>query len=140
MCRPRARNWFCASARVIFPVATSSCSDWAMPNSWSTAVRNWAIRSSRMRLWLSEADSAMIAQTVSADSATMLASLVRIFNRLSRFIATSGEQRFPKGIAGTFLPIMNGYHGDHSRGFYGIPEQDVLQLEGQNKNIENNPM
>jgi hypothetical protein len=33
----------------------------------------------------------MIAQTVRADSATMLASLVRIFNRLSRFIATSGE-------------------------------------------------
>jgi hypothetical protein len=53
---------------------------------------------------------------------------------------TSGGERFPEAVAGTFLPIMNGYHGDCGTGFYGIPEQDVLRLEGQNKNIENNPM
>jgi hypothetical protein len=39
-----------------------------------------------MRLWLSEAASATIAQTASAARTTMLASLVRIFNRLSTFI------------------------------------------------------
>jgi hypothetical protein len=35
---------------------------------------------------------------------------------------------------------MNGYHRDLGTGFYGVPEQDVPPLEGQNKNIENNPM
>src|SRR5258708_23567571 len=43
-----------------------------------------------MRFSLSEAESAIIEQTVRADSATMLASFVRILNRLSRLISTSG--------------------------------------------------
>jgi hypothetical protein len=47
-----------------------------------------------MRRSLSEAETAMIVQTVSADRATMLASLVRIFRRLSRLIFDlPGEKR-----------------------------------------------
>ena len=44
------------------------------------------MRSSSMRFWLSEADTAMIAQTEMAETTTMLASLVRIVKRLSRLI------------------------------------------------------
>jgi hypothetical protein len=48
-------------------------------------------------------------------------------------MATSGGERFPEGVAGTFLPIMNGYHEDFEGVFRGA-------RRGQNKNIENNPM
>ena len=65
-----------------------------MPTIMSTAVRNWATRSSTMRRSLREAETAMIVQTVSADRATMLVSLVRIFRRLSRLIFDlPGEKR-----------------------------------------------
>jgi hypothetical protein len=47
-----------------------------------------------MRRSLREAETAMIVQTVRADRATMLASLVRIFRRLSRLIFDlPGEKR-----------------------------------------------
>src|SRR5882762_9814478 len=107
MRRPRKRNWFFASVRVIFPAATSSCSVCAMPTIMSTAVRIWATRSSIMRLWLSEADTATVANTVSAARTTMLASLVRIFNRLSRFIAeTPTGTTASVSVSGNFLPIL----------------------------------
>src|SRR6202795_137250 len=60
----------------------------------SAAACSCAIRSSNMRRSLSEAESAMMAQTVSADSTTMLASFVRILKRLSRPISTL--QRIPR--------------------------------------------
>ena len=50
----------------------------------------WMMRSLIMRLSLMAVEIAMIAQTVSAPRATMLASLVRIFKWLSRFISPSG--------------------------------------------------
>src|SRR3977135_2766225 len=79
-----------------------------MPYSRSTAARSCATRSSTIRLSLSEAETAMIPQTVNADSTTMLASFVRIFKWLSRFIFDlPGEKLFAEEISGTVLPIMN---------------------------------
>src|SRR3984885_672789 len=78
-----------------------------MPAMTSTAARNCATRSSSMRFSLSEAVRAMIAQTASPYRATMLASLVRIFHRLSRFISTSVDELFAEELSGTFLPIVN---------------------------------
>jgi hypothetical protein len=50
----------------------------------------------------------MIPQTVNADSTTMLASFVRIFKWLSRFIFDlPGEKLFAEEISGTVLPIVN---------------------------------
>ena len=49
----------------------------------------------------------MIAQTAVADRATMLASLVRIFKRLSRLIFALPEKNPAEGVSKTFLPIMN---------------------------------
>jgi hypothetical protein len=47
----------------------------------------------------------MIPQTVSAAKARMLASLVRIFNRLSIFDLC--EKLIAEALSGTFLPIVN---------------------------------
>jgi hypothetical protein len=60
-----------------------------------------------MRLRFSEAEAAMIVQTVSAERATMLANLVRIFRRPSRLIFDLPGESTSQEVSGTVLPIMN---------------------------------
>src|SRR6266850_7652935 len=86
MCLHRVRSWLSASAMVSLPAAISSCIDFAIPMTMSTAVRNCVTRSSSIRFWLSEVDSAMFAHTAKADNASMPASLLLILKRLSRFM------------------------------------------------------
>ena len=65
------------------------------------------MRSSYIRFWLIQADTATIALTASVERTTMAASLVRILKRLSGFIATFGLEHCDRTkSAGFRLPIV----------------------------------
>src|SRR5882672_9500998 len=107
MCLQRVRSWLSASAMVNLPALISSCIDFAIPMTMSTAVRNCVTRSSSIRFWLSEVDSAIFAHTAKADNASMPASLLLILNWLSRFMRPSIYYRCRYDITMTYLEMMN---------------------------------